>query len=195
MITSFVGTIKEQADNPVSGCGKTAAMTSFGYFDHIYKKKRVWSNYYTVFSERVCGFQEMIDEIGTEPQPDLVILITEMKRLLNSLGSKQKQVHYIENFTSQLRKLQVDLSWDDQRYNSVHLRLRTLTDVILMPKKYHEDNSPCNYNLCQKPHIIRVYSYKPYYEKARLILDMNEVAKLYNSNEFCEDELILSKGD
>lgn len=193
MITAIVGTISEESDMPISGNGKTASMTGLSYLDHFFKHKTVWSNYYTTFSEKICGLQEMIDTLGNDPHPDLIICITEIGKCLNSLGSKTKQVIYVENFVRQLRKLEVDMYYDEQRFKTAHLRLRTFTDVILMPEKLHFDNAHCNYNLCKKPHKINVYSYKPYIEKCRITFNMSEVSKLYNSNEFCEDELVLNK--
>jgi hypothetical protein len=137
----------------------------------------------------------MIDTIGDEPQDDLILCITEMQRILNSLGSNTKQVIYIEKFASQLRKLNVDLYYDTQRFKSIHLRLRAFTDIVYIPKKYHMDNTPCNYNLCKKAHQIYLYAYKPPIRKHRIRFNMVEVGKHYNSNEICEDKLILNKKD
>lgn len=191
MITAIVGTIYEESDTPISGNGKTGCMTGLLFLDHEYKNKTIWTNYYTSFSDKVCGLQEMIDTLGNTPNPDLIIGITEIGKLLNSIGSKNKQVIYIENFVRQLRKLEVDMYYDEQRFRSVHLRLRTFTDVILIPEKYHLDDTQCNYNLCKKPHKIKIYAYKPAKDGVRICFNMQEVGKLYDTNEFCEDKLVL----
>ena len=192
MITGFVGVIENNPDAPISGNGKTGSMVGVSYLDHLNKNKRIWSNFETDYSEKICGLQEMIDTIGDEPQEDLIICVTEMQRILNSIGSSTKQVRFIENFASQLRKLKVDLYYDTQRFKSIHLRLRNFTDIIFVPKKYHFDYTPCNYNLCKKPHLVCLYVYKPTgYTKDVIRFNMEMVGQHYNSDEICMDVLTI----
>jgi hypothetical protein len=190
-VVAFIGVIEETSSSPISGCGKTGSMVGVAYLDWKNKNKRIWSNFQTDFSEKICGLQEMIDTIGDTPQPDLILCISEMGNILNSLGSKTKQVLFIEKFLSQLRKLEIDLYWDTQRFKSIHLRLRAFTDIIFIPKKYHMDYEVCNYNLCKKPHIVVLYAYKPYMEKPRIRFNMPVVGTHYNSNEIITDTIIL----
>ena len=192
MITAFVGTIYEESDTPISGNGKTGSMVGIAALDHFQNGKTIWSNFHTGFSE--CkGFQEMIDTIGNEEHPELILCVSEMQNVLNSLGSSTKQVLFIDKFCSQLRKLKVDLYWDTQRFRNVHLRLRTYTDVILIPIKCHFDGSQCNYNLCKKPHQVLLYSYKPAKDKPIVKFNMCEVGKLYDTNEIIYDQLKMPK--
>lgn len=188
MIVGFVGTITDESETPISGNGKTCSMTGLAYLDYL-EHKTIWSNYETVFSDKVIGLQAMIDKIGNKPHPNLILCISEMQRLLNSIGSSQGEVLFIDAFASQLRKLQVNLYYDTQRFNNIHKRLRIHTDVIFIPMKYHFDNSPCMYNNCLKPHKIFLYSHKPRKHKWRCIFDASEVGKLYNTNEIVEDIL------
>ena len=74
----------------------------------------------------------MIDTIGDERHDDLILCISEMGKILNSIGSKNEQVLFIEAFTSQMRKLRIELYWDTQRFRSIHVRLRTITDIIFI---------------------------------------------------------------
>ena len=188
LIVAFVGTITDESETPISGNGKTCSMTGLAYLDYL-KGKQIWSNYKTTFSEEEIGLQAMIDKIGKKPHPNLILCVSEMQQLLNSIGSNQNEVLFIDAFASQLRKLQVNLYYDTQRFNNIHKRLRIHTDVIFMPMKYHFDNTQCNYNNCRKPHKIYLYSHKPRKQKWRCIFDAGEVGKLYNSGEIIEDIL------
>ena len=195
MIVAFVGTIYEDSNCPISGNGKTGSMTGVAYLDHMNKNKTIWSNYDTVFSEKVCGLQEMIDELGNEKHEGLILCISEMGQILNSIGSKSNQVLFVEQFVSQIRKQHIELYWDAQRFESIHLRLRTFTDIIFIPRKYHMDGTECNYNLCKKPHMVSVYSYKPALEsdEPRITFDMAKVGKLYDSDQIIFDKIVLRK--
>lgn len=193
MITAFVGTYSDDSDTPISGNGKTCSMTGFAYIDYL-AGKRIWSNYYTTFSEEVIGCQAMIEKIGNTPNPNLILCITEMQTVLNSIGSTNEQILFIDSFASQLRKLDVDIYWDTQRFLNIQKRLRIHTDIIMIPIKFHMNNAQCNFNRCQKPHKIYVYSLKPPKRKARIIFDATEVGKLYNTKDIVIDKLKIKKG-
>lgn len=190
MIVGFVGTMNDESNCPISGNGKTCSMVGYAYLDFL-KSKHIWSNFNTTFSEEIIGMQTMIELIGSEEKPDTILLISEMQQVLNSIGSSYDQILFIDSFASQLRKLDVDLYYDTQRFFNIHKRLRIHTDVILIPKKYHMDNSPCNFNRCLKPHKIYVYSEKPYIDKYRVIFDASLVGKLYNTKEIVMDKLVI----
>lgn len=196
MIVAFVGTIYEESKCPISGNGKTGSMTGVLMLDHYNKHKTIWTNYETDFSDKVCGLQEMIDTIGNVKHDNLILGISEMGQILNSIGSKNNQVLFIEKFVSQIRKLHVELYWDAQRFRSIHLRLRSFTDIIYIPRKFHMDGQICNYNLCRKPHKVSLYSYKPDRGNEPLIsFDMTKVGKHYNTDEVVYDTIVLSKKD
>jgi hypothetical protein len=190
MIIAIVGTVDDESRTPISGNGKTCVMTGYSYLDYL-NKKHIWSNYETDFSEKICGMQEMINEIGDTPHVDTIMCISEMQLVLNSIGSSYDQILFIDMFASQLRKLDVDLYYDTQRFNNIHKRLRIHTDVILVPHKFHFDNSECNFNRCKKPHKIYVYSHKPQKYHWLKIFDATKVGKHYNTNEIVMDKLII----
>lgn len=194
MIVAFVGTIYEDSKCPISGNGKTGGMTGILMLDHYKRNKTIWTNYDTDFSDKVCGLQEMINEIGNEKHDNLILGISEMGQILNSIGSKTNQVIFIERFVSQIRKLHVELYYDAQRFRSIHLRLRTFTDIIFIPRKYHYDGEECNYNLCKKPHKVSLYSYKPDKgDKPRITFDMLKVGKHYDTDQVIYDSIVLNK--
>ena len=191
MIVCFAGTIFEESDLPISGNGKTCSMVGVSYMDHIIKNKTIWSNFKTDFSENVMYLQEMIDIIGDEPHENLILTISEMQKILNSIGAKGKQVLFIEKFVSQIRKQRIDLYYDTQRFRNIHLRLRTFTDVIYIPQKKHFDNSICLNNLCKAPHKIELYAYKPSRMKPVATFNAAKVGQHYDTNEVIYDTLNL----
>lgn len=190
IIVAFVGTMNDESDTPISGNGKTCSMTGYAYLDYL-QGKHIWSNYETTFSEEIIGMQSMIEKIGADEKPDTILLISEMQQVLNSIGSTYDQILFIDSFASQLRKLDVDLYYDTQRFNNIHKRLRIHTDVILIPHKYHLDNTQCNFNRCLKPHKIYIYSQKPFHQKHRVCFDASEVGKLYRTKEIVMDKLCI----
>ena len=76
MIVGFVGTMNDESDCPISGNGKTCSMTGYAYLDFL-KGKHIWSNYETSFSEKIIGFQAMIEKIDSKEKPDTILLISE----------------------------------------------------------------------------------------------------------------------
>jgi hypothetical protein len=190
MIVAFVGTINDESNTPISGNGKTCSMTGVSYLDNL-DGREVWSNYYTSFSDKIIGMQQMIELIGDTPHPDLILCVSEMQQVLNSIGSSYDQILFIDGFASQLRKLDVDLYYDTQRFMNIHKRLRIHTDIIYLPYKTHLDNTPCNFNRCMKPHKIFLYAYKPMMRKYRCVFDASEVGKLYDTKEIVIDKLVV----
>jgi len=192
MIIAFIGTLDDESETPISGTGKTCSMTGYGYMDYL-EGKTVYSNYFTEFSHDVIGFQAMINKLKGNFSPNTLMLVSEMQNVLNSIGSTQEQVLFIDSFASQMRKIDVDLYYDTQRLMNIHKRLRVHTDVILIPYKTHYDNEPCYFNRCQKPHKIYVYSHKPFKEKPVICFDAVEVGKLYKTYEIIYDVLNVPK--
>lgn len=193
MIIAFIGTLDDESDTPISGTGKTCSMTGYLYQDYL-EGKKIYTNYHTEFSDEVIGFQAMINKLKGVHSPDTILGVSEMQNVLNSVGSTQQQVLFIDSFASQMRKIDVDLYYDTQRLMNIHKRLRVHTDIILIPYKTHMDNKPCYFNRCKKPHKIFVYSHKPFIEKPILCFDATEVGKLYDTYEIIYDALELPKG-
>jgi len=199
-VKAFVGCMDEESACPISGTGKTCSMTGFGYFNHL-DKKTVWSNYYTDFSDEVMGFQKMINKIQNElkplthfdseidERPDLILLITETQEILNSCGSENNKILFVDSFAHQLRKYGVDMYYDTQRYANIQKRLRSHTDTILIPFKRHYDLSPCYISRCKKPHYVDVYSQKPYLPNAIIRFNAVEVGKMYNTYQVVLDKI------
>jgi len=192
MIVAFIGTMDDESMTPISGTGKTCGMTGYGYMDYL-EGNKIYSNYFTNFSEEVLGFQAMINKLKGVPSPNTKLLVSEMQNVLNSIGSTQQQVLFIDSFASQMRKIDVDLYYDTQRFMNIHKRLRVHTDVILIPYKAHMDNQACYFNRCQKPHKIYIYSQKPYKPKPIMCFDATEVGKMYNTFEIIYDVLNIPK--
>lgn len=198
MIVSFVGTIDEdESALPITGNGKTSSMCGFGMLDEK-ANREIWSNFKTDFSTQIIGFQEMVDKVMIDAEkdisnPNLILMVTEMRKLLDAVGSTTDQMLYIDNFVEQIRKIGATLYYDTQRFYSIHKRLRIHTNVIFIPYKTHFDEKPCYLPSCMKPHKIYVFSYKPYKEKPVKCFDAAIIAKHYDSLEFCKDALRLPK--
>jgi hypothetical protein len=217
MIVAFVGTIDEdESALPITGNGKTCGMVGYSYLDYL-QGREVWSNYWTDFSARIIGFQQMINDVknkailiknpshyaeGLGPYipkekddktKDLLLCVTEMRKILDAVGSSQEQVLFIDDFVEQIRKLDCTLYYDTQRFNSIHKRLRIHTNVILLPYKAHMDDSPCYLPTCMKPHKIFIYSHKPALDGPRKCFNSIITGKHYNTTEFCKDKLIVPK--
>lgn len=194
MITAFVGTRDDDEDSItcIRGNGKTCSMTGCAYLDYL-EGREIWSNYKTDFSDEIIGFQQMINKIRKEEKrkKDLVLCITEMQQIINSIGSKIKQVLFIDLFASQLRKYDVDLYYDTQRYNNIHKRLRMHTDNIFLPYKTHMDNSPCNFDRCKKDHKIFLYCIKPRRPKWLKVFNAPNVGKHYNTKDIVYDKIVI----
>lgn len=198
MIVAFVGTIDEdESALPITGNGKTCAMTGYSYNDFV-AGKEIWSNYQTDYSKEVIGFQTMINKLEENVEknkinPDIILAVTEIRRIIDAVGSTTEQILYIDNFVEQIRKMECVLYYDTQRFNSVHKRLRIHTNVILIPYKTHFDESACYLPSCMKPHKIYVYSHKPYRRNPVACFDSIETGKHYDTKEFCKDKLVLPK--
>lgn len=194
-IMGFIGCYDdEEITTPISGNGKTLSMTAFGKLDND-NGKTVWSNYYTTFSEKVIGMQKMIDIIRTEKIDfELVLLVSEIQNIIDSCGSSQKEILFIDNFARQLRKVgedkgSVDLYYDNQRFMSLQKRLRIHTTNLLIPLKTHFDNQPCLSVKCKAPHKIFVYSHKPFNPNPIKCFNAHRVGQLYNTYEIVYDKL------
>jgi hypothetical protein len=199
--TAFVGCYSDESEAPISGTGKTLSMSGFGYLDSM-SGKEIWSNYYTDYSDEIIGFQAMINKIHKErkplesyhdvlERPGLVLLITEMQEILNSCGSENNKVLFVDSFAHQLRKYGVDLYYDTQRFMNIHIRLRSHTDTILLPYKRHMNLKPCFSTQCLAPHLIDVYSLKPNRDDPIIRFIANRVGKKYNTYQVVKDKLII----
>ena len=198
MIVAFVGTIDEdESALPITGNGKTCALTGFSYNDFV-AGKEIWSNFQTDYSKEVIGLQTMINRleenlVNNKINPDIILAVTEIRRIIDAVGSTTEQILYIDNFVEQIRKMECVLYYDTQRFNSVHKRLRIHTNVILIPYKTHFDESACYLPSCMKPHKIYVYSHKPYRRNPVACFDSIETGRHYDTKEFCKDKLVLPK--
>jgi hypothetical protein len=199
MNCAFIGCYDEEEINtPISGTGKTLGMTGFGKLDSD-NGKVIWANYKVKFANEFIGMQAMINKIKSETiDYDLVLLVSEMQNILDSCGSTQNEILFIDDFLRQLRKIgedkgSVDFYYDNQRFMSLQKRLRIHTTNILIPYKTHLDNSPCYSTKCKDHHKIFIFSRKPFIEKEIIIFDAVEVGKLYNQYEIVYDKLDIPK--
>jgi hypothetical protein len=118
------------------------------------------------------------------------ICLTEFQKFFNSLGTSTKTVKWVEGIMTQLRKLEIDVMWDSQRPISAGNRTREYTETYLVPQKFHyEDESPCDMDICNKDHFIKVFCDVPFRENPLVVLNCKEVGKLYETDEIIGDLL------
>lgn len=199
-VCGFVGCIDEdESEIPITGTGKTLSMVGYAYQDFL-NNWVVWSNFKTTFSDKVIGIQKMIDLIQTEINKDnvidfnLLLLITEIQDVLDAIGSKQKEILFIDYFLRQMRKVgedkgQINFFWDNQRLMSIQKRLRIHTNRIFIPFKTHMNNQSCLNPKCKDIHKIYVYSHKPFIDYPIKCFNAPVVGKKYNQYEIVHDVL------
>jgi hypothetical protein len=197
MLMAFVSMMDEDtSETCVRGNGKTASMT-FYLYRYKLLGKTIWTNYYTTFSDEIMGFQQMITRIKELKKNnqfcDVILGVTEMQKLINSIGSSTQETLFVDDFVSELRKLNADCFYDTQIFKSVHIRLRRHTENVRIPLKYHLTGEQCNYDRCEKKHIIKIYSQIPWKDRPIKIFKAWEVGKLYRSTEMIEDILLIPK--
>lgn len=197
----FVGCIDdEDRDNSIIRNGKTLGMTGFNYLDYL-NGAEVWTNYSCKFAEiENIGFQSMIDRLKKEENNGtlnrkIILSVSELGDILDSIGSTTNEVLFINSFLRQIGKLGEDkgeiiFRGDLQRFFDLHKRFRIHTTNILIPAKFHiDDNTLCNSPKCKRKHKVKVYSYKPFYEKVIKIFDAEKVGNLYNTYQIIKDTL------
>lgn len=198
MFMAFVGLIDDEfTELCIRGNGKTCSMTYY-LFWYKTRGKQIWTNYYTTFSDKVIGFQEMINTLKqmkeNKEKINVILGVTEMQELINSVGSKTEQLLFVDSFTSQMRKLNCDCLYDTQILKNINIRLRRHTENIRIPMKRHLNEDLCNFDRCTKKHYIDIYTYKPVFNKYPIKrIKAWQVGKLYNTMDTVIDKLIIEK--
>lgn len=200
MITAIVGTYDADYDDEGSSRGAGKTTTIVYYLDADYEEGRhIFTNFKCSFAT-VLPAQKIVNEILNNQElylkEGVSVGLTEISTVLNSLGSTPKQILFLNYWAGQTRKLNCDLYWDIQRYEDANNRLRSATDNILKPKKYHySDNKHCRIDRCMEHHYVKIFSEKPYrdYPITGLeVIDTWKTGKLYDTNQLVFDELILN---
>jgi len=204
MFMAFVGMLDaEYTELCIRGNGKTCSMVFYLYF-YFCNGYEVWTNFKTKFS-KVKGFQRMINDlrklrededkrkVPKSKRKKIVLGVSEMQDLINSVGTTTQQAKFVNSFASQIRKLDADCFYDAQVFKNVHIGLRRHTEHIRIPFKTHIDGSECNYDRCTQNHYIEIYSQKPFKKKRIKRIKAWIVGKLYNTTEIIYDVLVIPK--
>jgi hypothetical protein len=197
MIHAFVGIIQKRGSNQcMRGNGKTNSMTGYAYLSYL-EGKTVFSNYKTDFSELIASCQDIIQYIEDNKPPNVLCAFTEMHNVINSIGSKTREVLFINKFASQIRKFDVEALYDTQRFYDMNNRLRHHTDIIWIPEKRHKDDlSICNNDRCKRlDHDIYVYRYEPHCSTWIRKFDAAMIGKHYDTRQIVYDTLNIKKED
>jgi hypothetical protein len=202
-VIGITGTVEDEYDL-IKGNGKGITCTFFGASAKM-AGKRVISNYKTSFSE-LMNIQNMIDyitkiikyyadnDIPIEKSEvwQIVLLMDELDKFLNSLGSSSHVVNFVDRMVTQIRKIDGTIYHTEQRWGNLHRRARIQTEQILKPKKCHYappdgDGKFCLKSSCEESHAILVYSWYPHINEPLIILDAKTVGQWYNTREFIFD--------
>ncbi len=110
------------------GGGKTLLMTIFGKATHL-EGKKVYSNYKTSFGELVSPM-DLVDR--NEQLKNCSLCLDELYAWIDSRTSGTTGNRLITYFGLQTRKLDVNLFYTAQLIGSVDLRLRYITDIVVL---------------------------------------------------------------
>lgn len=187
LIYAYVGTYNDSFIGSLRGNGKDNSMVYFLHEDFL-EGREVITNFFTTFS-KMERFKIIVDMIINGDLENVSIGLTEIQAFLNSLGTSSKIINFADKAVSQTRKREVDLHYTTQRFFNVHKRLRTQTDRVLEPRKYHYDDTICLKDRCKLPHLIKVYSVSPWLKNPLQTLKAEKVGELYNTNEVISDEI------
>lgn len=113
------------------GTGKTSLMTHFLYC--AYKAGHpVIANYHLKFKATYMTFKELAASVGDEKLRRAIIGIDELSEGADSYNWLDMQPRQITKLVSQLRKMEAQVFYNDQRFNKVIKRLRDITDGFFL---------------------------------------------------------------
>jgi hypothetical protein len=204
-VIAIVGCYDDESEIPIRGGGKTATAIRLLHDEYFKNNKTIMSNVHIYFSgdpknpgERIFYYtaQELLNMfLNREIPKNTVILFDELSFYLTNLGVDPLVViTFVNGLVAQSRKLRTDLIHTEQRYGDIPRRLRPHSDSILIPMKIHYDGSVCYKDFsCSQPHIIQVYSEKPWRESPILEFYAEKVGQFYDTEEVIYDTLEISK--
>lgn len=159
-MVGIIGSIDEKHSLSIRGNGKTATMTYLLYEKYYVEGLKTYTNYKTLFSEYVST-EELGDVIFNNNDDNIKgIGIDEIQIFYDSYSRVSKKSKYFINVSliQQSRKKNVDIFYTIQRLRDLEKRIRTQTDLYLVPVKYHaDDSSVCCLDRCKRDHYFVVY--------------------------------------
>ena len=191
MLIAICGTYTDSRYGSIRGNGKTLTATFLAYNAHKDGRK-VYTNYYTTFSEMVT-LNQLITLFKNEQLENVLVVLDEVQVYLMNAGVKAKTLKEIINlFIAQTRKRNIDVIVTTQRYKNLHRQLRIQCDTILIPLKYHIDDKGqmtdlCARDNCEKNHVVIVYNAITQ-DFLKFVLYPETIGKLFNSDEIVFDE-------
>lgn len=123
----------------------------------------------------------------------ITLLVDEIDKMLNSIGSKNEKVKFITKMQSQTRKRKTNIYYTTQRDRNLHLRSRILAEYKFICVKIHKDLyinegifDVCYKSDCDRDHLIYCYLYSN--TNYNFLIDVNQFCKLYDTNELIDEE-------
>lgn len=202
MLIAVCGIYNDIKAGSIRGNGKNITAVYLAYKDYLDYGRKIYTNFQTNFSENYT-MNELIELFKDKKLRNSLIIIDEAQIYLNNSGVKVAVLReLIQRFLAQSRKEDIDIIVISQRFSQLHRQLREHIDVILIPIKYHitesgKITSPCRIDNCKKEHAILVYSANAnnflYQDKKLVVLNPEEIGKLYDSNEIVLDDFEIKK--
>ena len=178
------------------GNGKTATMTFFLLISKYPEAKlnlnkvislgkkrniKVITNYKCKLADEILNMKQMYELFKKDELKNCIIAIDELQVFFDShYGIKKSSIaEMLMRLVQQSRKRNIEIFYTTQRYENIHLVIRTHTNYVYEPIKFHYDKSLCLNDKCFKPHFIKVVSLQ--FMKT-FTFPLNPILKLYDSS-------------
>lgn len=163
------------------GAGKTLTMVKDGliYSQNGYK---VLSNFETPFSEYIAE-EDILKLDKNSNLYNCVIMIDELQIFFDSRRSGKKENLNFSNFIQQVRKRNITILGTTQYSNTIDLRLRQHTDLVVYP------NFLKNLNVCEVTYVDITTLEDTYMNfqqeplSVKVVFNPINIFKLYNTSE------------
>jgi hypothetical protein len=162
------------------GCGKTLTMVKDGYAFFL-NGFRVLRNFNCQFGEYISE-EEILKLDKNSDVEDCVIMIDEIQIFFDSRRSMNKKSIDFSNFIQQIRKRNINLLCATQYSNTIDIRLRQHTDIIVYP------NFIKDLNVCEVVYLDITTLQDDFFnstepKQVKIVYNASEVYPLFNTKE------------
>jgi hypothetical protein len=188
---------KFQSVSGVRGNGKTITLVHYGIKEYL-AGAIVLSNFPTFVPGRdkgfstVMSFKDMIEWVYKykawikKNNKKIVILLTEGWGVLSQYMSAEDEAA-CRGFINQIRKLNITIYIDSQRYMDLPPILRDNLSGIYIPSKQHDNGTICADELCENTHFVVIGKLK-LTESQRWILEPVDVVDCVKEGQFYDSK-------
>lgn len=162
------------------GAGKTLTMVKDGY---RYKENgyKVLSNFKVKYAEYIEN-EEILNLDKNSDLYNCVIMIDEVQIFFDSRRSMKKEAMNFSNFIQQIRKRNITILGTTQYSNTVDLRFRQHTDIVVYPNFLKEFNV-CEVTYIDMTSLEDIYNQIKEPKTVKTVYNPLPVFNLYNTSE------------